>query len=503
MRKNKKLGKLDAFLTFYFYISEELNQGGMFKVKKLISIFLIFAFLLSLCSCSQKEGSPNKESIKENSTNASVTNTTTDSTNITGAASHQESENAGLVMLTDDLCMHCNTQEGYYYIPEKMQKLKDGSFGSVIMYMDFATGKEVYLCSNAGCNHDKDACTAIISEDEFLPCFGKIFVHQGKIYLLNRGDDTEGTVSFGFYDEESTSVNNMASVLYCMNPDGTGREKIYTFGEGVTAEEIVLGDEDGLYFITKELKDQTNEGTTVTTAENRKIIRYDISSGKTYDVASMELAGGAYWRIIGCHEKNVVLEGVQYGNDISDAKDYSADEWSEIVGNSKTKYVVLNLDDGSNRELYTVKNGGGHSGVVLSGKLYVSEGTSNEIIKIDLSNGTQTVLTSLKQNNICETMGNKLVCRTWDMTADYSLYFVDIDTGKVSHSTLVNQKNGWSLELMGETEEYALVIYDYKAKKMSDGAYEIEQYQYALITKENLYAGENTFRPIEMIGKGR
>lgn len=461
-------------------------------MKKWIVMILMLSLLMTLCACfGQKD-------------NSSVINTKTASNDDLASFSNEASNDDNkLTLLTDDLYLHCNTQNGYYYISDEMKELKDGSYGSVIMYMDFATEKEVYLCSNTGCKHDTESCTAIISEDDFTLEFGKIFVYNNYLYLLNRGVDTDGTVSIDLFETGAVSAESTPCTLYRMNLDGMGREKIYTFDDGVTAEEMVMGCKNGLYFVTKELKDEINGAVTTTVAMERKIIRYDLDTGNVSDVASMELDGGSYWRIIGCADNSVVLEGVEYGESISETDDYTADEWSRIFGNSKTKYVNLNLSDGSRTDIYSVKNDSGHSGVVLDGKLYISEGASDEIIQIDLNSGTEKVLTALRQNNICDTVGDALVCRTWNMTEDYSLYFVDTVTGEISHSELVNQRNGWALELMGETEEDVLVIYDYAADELSDGAFEIEQYKYALISKDDLYSGRASFRSIDMIGRGR
>ena len=100
-------------------------------------------------------------------------------------------------------------------------------------------------------------------------------------------------------------------------------------------------------------------------------------------------------------------------------------------------------------------------------------------------------------------MGKMLVCRTWDMEENYYLYFVDTESGNVSCCTLTNKYNGWPLELVCETQKDAVVIYDYDAEELSDGAYEIHRYKIALISKIDLYAGNDKFRPIEMIAGGR
>lgn len=461
-------------------------------MKKLLSIICMCTLLLGLCACGSKqvENEGNVAGVLENSTASDNT--------VTNAASPQTNE--GISMLTHEVYPSCNTEDGYYYIPAEMKKLRDGNYGSAIMYMDFATQKEVYLCSNVGCTHDTAACSAIIPEDEFSPLFGTMFICNGKLYLLSCGADSEGeTISFGYANSEITKQDSVPNILYCMNPDGTNRKKIYTFPDGVTVEPTVFGNSSSLYFITKEL----SQGSGIMTASDRRLIRYDIASGKTAEVAALDIESGSNWRIVGCSGTNLVLEGVVYPEEYSAAEDYSASQWSEIFGNSKTKYVSLNVEDGKVMFLYDVKNKNGHCAAVLNGALFVAEGSSEDILRIDLDYGNQSTLATLQQSNIVGTVGTMLVCRTWDMTADYSMYFVDTENGKISRCALTNKYNGWALEPVGETKDDVLVIYDYDAEALSDGAYEIYRYKMALISKEDLYVGNDSFRPIEMIAGGR
>lgn len=111
----------------------------------------------------------------------------------------------------------------------------DGSYGSRLMYMDYASCQEVYLCSSPGCNHDTLDCTAVLPQDEFPPYNAKLFLYQDSLYILSRQHDPSGnsaTVVFGSDNESffvSSSEMDTLAVLYRMNPDGTGRQKVYTF----------------------------------------------------------------------------------------------------------------------------------------------------------------------------------------------------------------------------------------------------------------------------------
>ena len=61
----------------------------------------------------------------------------------------------------------CYTEDGYYYLCNDETKLKGGDWGGHLMYMDYATRQEIYLCSTAGCKHDSLDCPAMLSSEDF------------------------------------------------------------------------------------------------------------------------------------------------------------------------------------------------------------------------------------------------------------------------------------------------------------------------------------------------
>ena len=105
-------------------------------MKKRLAIICVFTLLLSLCACGSKRS--------ENGGHASNLFNKSQAERIdsdTGTALTNKSE--GLSVLTRDVYPYCNTEDGYYYIPTDLKQLRDGSYGSAIIYMDFATKKEL------------------------------------------------------------------------------------------------------------------------------------------------------------------------------------------------------------------------------------------------------------------------------------------------------------------------------------------------------------------------
>lgn len=468
-------------------------------MKKILSILVLIAMLLSLCACNTEVKDESNHITPSGTGN--ITNEQDNQTQDDDTAIHQ-----GLKDLTSINYAYCNTENGYYYISEDSVELTDGSWGTHIMYMDFATNQEVYLCSDAGCSHDNKSCSAVLSEDEYSPYSGKIFAWNSKLYLLDKDADTDGSTTIDLMlgqNMQAVQAETRPATLYQMNLDGSGRKKIYTFADGITLEDTILSSDDGIYFITKKLETDIDGNTTVTTSTDRNIVRFSPANKQLKTIMSLQTDDGISWRIVGCYDNSLVLEGIEYENGNSGSADMSDAEWKELYNKSQTVFATLDLSRQKHTEVYQVKNKGIHASATHNGFLYVSEASSKDIIAINLRNGNTSTLARLTQNNIMGVFSDMLICQTWDLTDDYTLYFVSTKDGQVSHCALTNKYNGWPLEVICEAGNDALVIYDYKADANSDGSYEIHQYKYALIAKEDLYAGKNTFRPIEMIGKGR
>lgn len=416
---------------------------------------------------------------------------------------------AGIQILTNinSATASCMNESGYYYITEDYTELEDESYGQHLMYMDFATQQEVYLCSTAGCSHRTRECTSVLSEEEFGND-SRIFCRNNALYILSREYDQDGVISMDLMGESSgdKDIQGTPTAIYRMNLDGTLRKKVYEFDAGLTLENIVLGDDMNLYFIEKvvETRQMSGGNALYTSAADRKIIKLDPLSWNAETVYQFEADSDERdWSVIGSFDESLVLSGVVYNHALSDEEMLDDDVSTENLKKAVIKYAVLNLADGTIEIIDSASYPADRNMdcAVKDEFLYLSEQGEGCIRQIDLKTGEEAKLAELENNRIWWAFDDVLCCTSWG--DDYSLYFVSRKDGTVSHSPLVNQSLGWMLEFVGETENQFLVIYDYEATANGDGSYEIHRYCYGLISKEDLYNGSGSYVPIEMIGKGR
>ncbi len=403
-----------------------------------------------------------------------------------------------LVLLADSSLSNPNhfaTEEGYYYFTSDMH----------LMYIDYNTAKEIYLCTDSSCRHDTEACSA-----SFQDGFGfdsQPFVWNGKLYCLNRDFDNEGSTMLTLGgDDVIAEPEAKNDTLYCMNLDGTGREKVFTFPQNQSTEKYIMGDGDDLWFITKELENKTEDGMTYTSSANRQLVKYSISSKQITDTISLDFGDSAYYSPIGCEGTKLVLFKTVYPDGMSeeDAMKLSQEEWLDLTRNSTVHYVSFDIVTKSMEELYSFENSGLRStGFVSEGYLYLSDCSSGNIMKINVTDGEQKVLCSTDKSYIYMVTEDALCCLATGISYDNDYYFIDKVTGEIKHSTLKLKNLGWLLEMHASTDDKLLVVNEYVGKSKADGSVDVSAKKFALITKDDMYNSRENYIPIDMAGDGQ
>ena len=462
-------------------------------MKKIFVLFMIVVLVCSsLCACSGQTGMSGKSGQNPGGQQ--------------NTGGNDSSGSAGLQLLSNRYGESaCNTENGYYYLTTATKKLRDGNYGTHLMYMDFAAGREIYLCSTAGCKHDSLDCPAVFSYDDFPVSSTLLFVFGDHLYILSREYDGDGSVSQGTITigGDGSSVESQPAVLYRANLDGTGREKIFTFDAALTLEDKIVGNDKGIYVITKKLSADKDGNQTYTTSSERKLMFLNLSSLSLSEICSMDFGDHISWQIIDCSPNDFLLCGVDFGREVSRDEIWDEDLHKEIYKNSFRVYALLSRDGGKPKELARQSNKCDNSAKLLGENLYLSSEDNQNIDALNIQTGEKKTLCTLPQNLMMDTLGDMLCCRGWDLAGDPIWYFVDTKTGAVTKTPLVIPCNGWSIDFRCETKTVVLFVYDYDATETERGSYEIHRYKHALISKDDLFAGKDNYHKIEMVGPGQ
>lgn len=398
----------------------------------------------------------------------------------------------------------CNTENGYYYLTEEVKEFQDGSYGMHLMYMDFASGREIYLCSTAGCKHDTADCPAVFPRSDFPISSTKLFVFQDSLYILSREYDDDGSMSTFTVGEEYVDYvpESKPAALYRAKLDGTERKKVYTFDAELTVEDMIFGNNEGIYIVTKKVSSEKIGVQSYTTSSERKLVFLDLNSFSAKEICPMTFDDNISWNIIGCCQYGFVLSGIDYGKELSRDEIWNDDAYKELYQDSSVVYALLDRESGKLKEIYRQSNKNDNSAQISGDSLYLSSDENENIDVINIGTGEKKTLCSFTQNQMMGVMDDMLCCRDWDLAGDHKWYFVNTNTGEITKTDLVNKCNGWSLEFRGETASDVLFVYDYDATTTDNESYEIFRNKFALISKKDLFAGKENYRKIDMIGPG-
>ncbi|MDE7424924.1 MAG: hypothetical protein K2N51_14755 [Lachnospiraceae bacterium] len=479
-------------------------------IAAIVSICLVFTG----CSAGQPKEEEKQINVKETG-RQEKNNTKADNT----LKEKENTKNNNLQLLCKE-SMRFMSEAGYYYITADSKELKGDLWGRHIMYMDFATKQEVYLCAEPGCKHNDKKCTAVLPEAEFggEPL---IFVCNDTLYVVSRNSNQKGSSTVVFWEDESNNsligngikvddgTSEMPVVLYSMGLDGTNRTKEYTFEQDINLDSVVLYDGKDLYFVANKTNISSDKNTTYHTTSDCELVKYQTKDSKLANVCSLEFGDNVRWNIVGCYNNNVILQGRKYNGNLTfeEQMKLENEEGWEYENDSKDMYVKLDLTQESIKEVYSIENDPNSSnGVqILGDYLYVSQEKTGTIEKVDMETGKIQNFATLKQSAIFGSLSNKLCCGSWEQ-GDETIYFADVNSGKIDHCTLVNHYNGEALKIIGETGNQVLVIYDWDAEEVKDlkgqDAWEVKRYQYGLINKTDLYQSKDCFEKIEMKGTG-
>ena len=441
-------------------------------MKKLLAILIIIGGIFTLCGC--------QKNIKEvflpsKGEEGEVTNNSSDLKFLSNGAT---------------------TNDGYYYLTD-YSRLNNGKLAKHLMYIDFKTKQEIHLCNNSACTHKTEDCTSVFNKDEFQ-FDSKVFIWNNKIYVISKSTDTSGQVTMGVLGETSKSdVESNKAVLYQLNLDGTNREKIYTFDDNATIEDFVIGSGNGIYLIAKKVETKYTGGNAYNTSSERKLIYLDFNTKKESTILSMNRNDNIDWKVIGSTERSLILHGIDLGGQVTDEEKHNN---NDLYKNSSDVFALLDIDKDTLKEVYRVK-APSRTYTVDEKNLYYSIDGNSKILKIDLKTGKEETLANLSSVWVDRVIDNKLLCITNSGKNPIS-YFIDVDTGKMTESKLVNKSTGFSIEIISTSQKEVLAIYDSDVTFNSDGSWTTHSNKYGVISKEDFFTGQDSFQNIKRVYGG-
>jgi hypothetical protein len=400
----------------------------------------------------------------------------------------------------------CSTEEGYYYISSTAHGDDHGNLIN-LMYLDYKSSKEMFLCNQPGCTHDTDSCNSLLA-DVHIGDTEVIFISRNRLYMLVTPQDDSGSMSTGWSDPSvgaflSTSSGTQPK-LYSMYLDGTDRRVVSEFGSGIVVEGTAAACDDSIYVICKKIKsEEIDDKSTYKSAYDRQLVCIDAANGKQKTVCDLEEGS----RLIGSFGSKLVFQATRFARELSPKEIFDDAIYKQELKKAKIIVSVLDVDTCKDSKMFEITGDKTFTSQVSGSKFYYSIEGENQVKSLDLSSGTDEVIANTPNSNIDWVYDESIRIRSWDYD-DNKYYSLNLSSKEIRETGLYTGQLHNPVTILAENKEYFLVIYDYKCSgeyttwagtKQND----IVCNKLGLISKEDYLKGNPSYKPIEVIGDGR
>lgn len=470
------------------------------KGNMLVCLIVVLAVLTGCGKDSPKETGAGKEQGKAIQTERNQKTTV------------RQQEKGELKMLTDH-AFHASygTEQGWYYFNDQYDIEEDDDRLPAIMYVDYKTGRGMYLCNKVNCKHKSYECNAVLPkeiEDE------KVLFGQGEyLYIATSDYDSSGSMSSGqmFIGEENGEVQAREKepcipAIYRMKLDGTEREKVMNLESGTVLEGVFLGDGDNLYGIRKKVKSESKGENTYNTGYDKFLVKVDLKNKKIEKVIELDEEE----TILGCAGRNIVTGTRDYGKKVTTEEKHSDDDLFK-----QADYIIksVNLDSKESVTLKTLKEKNIHGERVVGNNIYISKDKSNKIEVINFLTKQTKIIKTDAPLSVDEVIQDKegtdiLYCVGYDSYGNdekgWNYCLVNTKTGKIMNGKLKNNENT-PVEIIAQTSDKLLVNSNYKnvteyVPWVGVNQTVIGEMEYSLISKDDYINNKANYKKIKMIG---
>ncbi len=496
-------------------------------MKKILAAFLAAAMTLTLSGCAggdQKSGSDQLSEPNGSAVNTPISGGASgvvvndpNTPGVSGTDPAQQNTGSGeltrlakIGVFRDSESANC-TEEGCYNFKRLFEKVDFIN----LTYIDFASRREVVLCSDSSCKHDSELCSSYFSYDEIFP-LTEVFVFGEHLFVLSTETDDDGSMSAGVYHAEGyePKQETRRPAIFRMNLDGTNREKIYEAALGDVIEGQVFGDGDDLWFVMKtptvDIYEET--GAVYYHSKNRALLKLSASTGTIAERIPLDDYNNIRLSIDGCAGDKIVLSGIAYPNGTSAWDNMNILAPSQNVGDNpsdywefrkKWEYVVFTLDPKTKelkevcREMYdTLSN-------IYFQDEWVYFLIDNKLKRCSLLTSESEDVETPSGYRFDGFFLNKMTfTRKTENWNDDATYLTDIGGTELIKSAF--QLGVISdFRVLGVSGDKVVAVYEVEKipSVNNPGAYNIGEQKIGLLMLDDLFSGKNSVEPITPIGQ--
>lgn len=350
-----------------------------------------------------------------------------------------------------------------------------------ILYTDYTTNRQAYLCSSPGCDHAGEYCTSYVDTSSGnVP--GMIFSDQ-RLYLI------WPSVHAAFLPQ-----------IEVMDANGANRTVLARFEASQTiGTGWYLADENALYFLLEEVQ---NDGRFTQT-----LCSMDKTNGNVNALSELEQGG---WIMDGqgsCIYLKSIEEGGAPDRDLFDTEEAFMDA---VQGGMIHKILRMDISDPHTLTVVDQWNQAGRSGGMLNGKMYYYDFSQDCFVEKDYETGESTIVnnttgTAFSRIYLQAVIDGKLVftgVTTRESNKDHiSSFYVDFANHAAAEIGIMDLHRNRPVTICASDEDKIYVYYDTVEETIPfelDGNMEttvIGRQQLAAISKQDFFSGIASFTP--------
>lgn len=374
-------------------------------------------------------------------------------------------------------------KNGYFYI-------KDNEERENVMYFDYDSKKEVYVCNKPNCKHDSESCS---SYSDFTEA-NELFYYNDALYFLNSSASGE-SISITA-DGVVSDTTGSPSTIYKMNLDGTEKEKLFDSPSGTKLSMPFVLKGNVLYGYLEKSKVEEGSGHTfTTTVTERKLVSVNLSTGK-YE----ELSDGLHASLIGTYKDKLVIEEIDYIKDPNSFGD-NTNAFRDNLYNSKMKIKLFDVATKKEEILFEEVFKNIEDMQFYKNGIYFIGEKSKNLEFFDFDTKKKEVIKELPQSNmqLGTIIDDKVLVYAYkDRDAHIGAsYYIDLKNKEMKEFSL-KDKNEYLVEILASNDDYYFV----KEESIFGDVYttwagtqqqDIIGTNYALIKKADYWASESNY----------
>lgn len=448
-------------------------------MKKKIVYVLVLVVLASinLLGCSNTEGN------EENSSNKVETNNL---------------KNKNLKMLSNNTTQNgCGTEDGYYTLSNTEDE--DKNTVTNLMYVDYKTKKQIYLCDKSECSHDNDKCTSYIGSEFFggnnsLICDGRY------LYFISSESDNAGAIGTSiYYGNDGVETTSKPASIYRINLDGSNRILLSTFDSGEIIGERILSDGENIYLISMNNTNvKTGDNTSYTKGDKYKLIKVSSENGEKEEISEWNKD----WDILGCYQNNLIVRKLEFDRELTQEEKMDQKKYEQACKNAKESITSYNMNTNEFEELFKTEMSEGYYYFIEKENIFYYKYKSDKIMNFDLNTKQESNFIETNNSNIEQIYDGYMITSNWndDNREYYSIRIKDKEISKLS----MYKDNGALVNIIGESKDNFLVENNCKTKNEYVEWAGVNQTietdrEYSIISKEDYFNNKKNFKKVSTL----